>query len=223
MLVIDAPAGYTAGYHGFGSVGIGIANQFAGRFSTSVVTGSHTFKVGMNILKGYIKGNTYRNPQDVRGLPLQFAFTNGVPSAVTEFTSQYTEVDLDHDLGLFAQDQWSLGRLTVNAGLRFDWITAHDPTIVEPANALFPSFTAPGVEQRARLEGSEPAGRRRLGRHGRRQDRRQGRRQPVRHDADDIGRVAVRPHGELLDGPKLDRHEREFLSRLQPAERGSQR
>ncbi len=146
VLVIDAPAGYTAGYHGFGSVGIGIANQFAGRASASVVTGSHTFKVGMNILKGYIKGNTYRSPQDVRGLPLQYAFTNGVPSAFTEFTSQYTEVDLDHDLGLFAQDQWSLGRLTVNAGLRFDWITAHDPTIVEPANALFPSFTAPGVD-----------------------------------------------------------------------------
>ena len=146
VLVIDAPAGYTAGYHGFGSVGIGIANQFAGRASASVVTGSHTFKVGMNILKGYIKGNTYRNPLDVQGLPLQYAFTNGVPSAFTEFTSQYTEVDLDHDLGLFAQDQWSLGRLTVNAGLRFDWITAHDPTIVEPANALFPSFTAPGVD-----------------------------------------------------------------------------
>jgi hypothetical protein len=146
VLVIDAPAGYTAGYHGFGSVGIGIANQFAGRFSTSVVTGSHTFKVGMNLLKGYIKGNTYRNPLDVQGLPLQYAFTSGVPSAITEFTSQYTEVDLDHDLGLFAQDQWSLGRVTVNAGLRFDWITAHDPTIVEPANALFPSFTAPGVD-----------------------------------------------------------------------------
>ena len=82
----------------------------------------------------------------MQGLPLQYAFTSGVPSAITEFTSQYTEVDLDHDLGLFAQDQWSLGRVTVNAGLRFDWITAHDPTIVEPANALFPSFTAPGVD-----------------------------------------------------------------------------
>jgi hypothetical protein len=146
VLVIDAPAGYTAGYHGFGSVGIGIANQFAGRFSTSVVTGSHTFKAGMNILKGYLKGNTYRNPLDVKGLPLQYGFTSGVPSSITEFTSQYTGTDLDHDLGLFAQDQWSLGRLTVNAGLRFDWITAHDPEIVEPANAIFGSFTAPAVD-----------------------------------------------------------------------------
>jgi hypothetical protein len=145
VLVIDTPAGYTAGYHGFGSVGIGIANQFAGRFSTSIVTGSHTFKAGMNILAGVLQSNTYRNPQDVKGLPLQYAFTNGVPSAFTEFTSQYAEVDLDHDLGLFAQDQWSLGRVTVNAGLRFDWITAHDPTVVEPANALFASFTAPAV------------------------------------------------------------------------------
>ena len=145
VLVIDTPAGYTAGYHGFGSVGIGIANQFAGRFSTSVVTSSHTVKVGMNILKGVLQNNTYRNPQDVKGLPLQYAFTNGVPSAFTQFTSQYSEVDLDHDLGLFAQDQWSLGRVTVNAGLRFDWITAHDPTVVEPANALFASFTAPAV------------------------------------------------------------------------------
>jgi len=145
VLVIDAPAGYTAGYHGFGSVGIGIANQFAGRLSTSVITGTHTLKVGMNLLTGVVQGNTYRNPQDVRGLPLQYAFTSGVPSAFTEFTSQYTEVDLDKDLGLYVQDQWSLGRVTVNAGLRFDWITAHDPTVVEPANALFASFTAPAV------------------------------------------------------------------------------
>jgi outer membrane receptor protein involved in Fe transport len=147
----------------------------------------------MNLLKGYIKGNTYRNPLDVQGLPLQYAFTSGTPSAFTEFTSQYTETDLDHDFGLFAQDQWSLGRLTVNAGLRFDWITAHDPTIVEPANALFPSFTAPGVDN------------------GQRQDGHQGRHQPLRHDADDIGRVAVRARGELLDGPELDRQEWEFL------------
>jgi len=146
VLVIDAPAGYTAGYHGFGSVGIGIANQFAGRFSTSVVSGSHHFKAGMNLLTGVQQGNTYRNPQDVQGLPLQYAFTSGVPSAITEFTSQYTEQDLNYDLGFFAQDQWSLGRMTVNAGLRLDWIKAHVPQVVEPANALFGSFTAPAVD-----------------------------------------------------------------------------
>ena len=146
VLVVDTPAGYTAGYHGFGSVGIGIANQFAGRFSTSVITGAHTFKVGMNLLKGVLQANTYRNPLDVKGLPLQYAFTNGVPSALTEFSSQYSEVDLDHDLGLFVQDRWSLGRVTINAGLRFDWIRAHDPQVVEPANALFGSFTAPAVD-----------------------------------------------------------------------------
>jgi hypothetical protein len=145
VLVIDAPAGYTAGYHGFGSVGIGIANQFAGRFSTSIVTGSHHFKAGMNLLVGVQKGNTYRNPLDVGGLPLQYAFISGVPSAITEFTSQYTEQDLDHDLGLFAQDQWSLGRLTLNVGLRFDWIRASVPSVVEPANAIFGSFTAPAI------------------------------------------------------------------------------
>jgi hypothetical protein len=146
VLVTDVPAGYTAGYHGFGSVGIGIANQFAGRFSTSIVTGTHHFKAGTNILAGVQKGNTYRNPLDIGGLPLQFAFTNGTPSSITEFTSQYTEQDLDHDLGLFAQDQWSLRRLTLNVGLRFDWITAHVPVIIEPANAIFGSFTAPAVD-----------------------------------------------------------------------------
>jgi hypothetical protein len=145
VLITDVAAGYSAGYHGNGSVGIGIANQFAGRFSTSIVEGSHSLKAGMNLLTGHLQANTARDPLDVKGLPLQYAFTNGVPTSITEFTSQYTATDLKYDLGLFVQDQWTQGRMTLNLGLRFDWINASDPTVNEPANAIFPAFTAPAV------------------------------------------------------------------------------
>ena len=92
----------------------------------------------------------------------------------------------------------------MNAGLRFDWITAHDPTVVEPANALFPSFTAPAVDNVPNWKDLNP----RFG---------------VAWDVIGDGKTVVKggvnryvttlttsvaslfgPHGELLDGPKLD-------------------
>ena len=123
-----------------------MSNQFNGRFATSYVTGSHNVKAGFTILRGDVSGNTIHRANDVGGLPISYTFTNGVPTSMTLFARRYTEAHLKHDLSLFAQDQWTLRRLTLNGGLRFDWLRRASAAVNEPANAIFPAFSAPGVD-----------------------------------------------------------------------------
>jgi hypothetical protein len=85
------------------------------RAAISYVTGSNTFKTGFTLQRGdrqYI-GNVYGN--------LNFQVLNGAPRSVTVNATPYIYLmHLNQALGLFVQDQWTLGRLTLNGGLRFD-------------------------------------------------------------------------------------------------------
>jgi hypothetical protein len=87
--------------------------------AASYVTGSHTFKVGFQWKSGYI---------DQYGLPpnggLIERFSNGVPDAVdVSAAPSDTKSELHADLGVFAQDSWTLKRLTVNPGVRFEYFS----------------------------------------------------------------------------------------------------
>jgi len=41
--------------------------------------------------------------------------------------------ELLYDQGIYAQDQWTIKRLTVNAGLRYEWVNAQVPVQDSPA------------------------------------------------------------------------------------------
>ena len=87
------------------------------RSSLSYVTGSHALKVGMNLQQGPADTDIYTNNDT--GLIVR----NGQPFQVTVRTTPYTTHEkLVADLGLFVQDTWTVKRLTVNAGLRFDYL-----------------------------------------------------------------------------------------------------
>jgi len=142
--IADAARG--ANYHGVGAIGIGISNLFVGRFATSYVTGAHNFKTGLYLVRGNVTGNTINRADDVGGLPISYTFTNGVPTGLTEFADRGTDAHMNHDLALYAQDSWNVKRLTLNLGLRFDWITQRVGEVVHPANALFGGYTTPAVD-----------------------------------------------------------------------------
>jgi hypothetical protein len=57
---------------------------------------------------------------------------------VTYFATPYTSKnDQGHDFGLFAQDKWTMKRMTVNYGLRFDYFQSEFPDqTLAPATAL---------------------------------------------------------------------------------------
>jgi hypothetical protein len=87
------------------------------RASISYVTGSHTAKVGML--------RTWYTTDD-RGFSAQgisYRFNNGVPNQLTLSNLPRRLLEEHTTLGVYAQDSWVLGRLTLQGGVRWDKMT----------------------------------------------------------------------------------------------------
>jgi hypothetical protein len=141
----DAGLGFT--YNGVGSRSLSLSHQSNGRFNVTLLRGRHSLKTGVFWMYGLGGGHrtvTVRNPTQVDGLPVSYSFVNGVPRSLTQFASpQFTVDQLNPDLGLFVQDQWQINRVTVTAGLRFDWLRESVKETSVPAGLLVPARTFP--------------------------------------------------------------------------------
>lgn len=85
------------------------------RGAVAYITGAHAFKVGLSHRSGYSQ------IRDFDDQPLSYRFNNGVPNEITQRAYPYVlRTNVDHDIGLFAQDRWTLGGLTLTYGLRYD-------------------------------------------------------------------------------------------------------
>jgi hypothetical protein len=102
--------------------------------SMSYVTGAHNFKTGIQYQRG-----TFYHTVDANGDLYQVyrSNTTGVPftrpdTVVVRNTplAKYGE-RLNYDAGIYAQDTWTLKRLTMTAGIRYEWLNAQ----VEPASS----------------------------------------------------------------------------------------
>ena len=107
--------------------------------SLSYVTGTHAFKIG--VVDAWGSRYTSYNQNDAG---LSYRFNNGIPNQITEYATPYSTVDtLKAELGIYAQDKWTLKKFTVNTGLRFDYYDTAFPaqylgsgTIVPTRNLL---------------------------------------------------------------------------------------
>ena len=87
------------------------------RFAASYITGSHAFKVGFNNAYGHHENTTYSSP----AAPIVYNFTAMSPTGITyRLTPRTVKVNVDHDLGLFAQDKWTIARWTLAGAIRWD-------------------------------------------------------------------------------------------------------
>jgi hypothetical protein len=91
------------------------------RVAASYVTGTHAFKVGFNNTNGYLLENNYVLN------PLSYRFNNGIPNQITERTNLIAKTNLDADAGIYAQDRWTMNRLTLAGALRFDFFRTSFP------------------------------------------------------------------------------------------------
>ena len=90
-------------------------DRFNAQASVSYVTGSHNAKFGFQYNWG-----TYINTRETNA-DLQQVYTNGAPSSVTVYNTPLRYKDaLLGDLGIYVQDTWTLNRLTLNGGLRYE-------------------------------------------------------------------------------------------------------
>jgi hypothetical protein len=108
----------TTGSGGYGNKDNFIENS---RFSVAYVTGSHNFQAGMQMRNGVKKFGE-------EGAAIDYTFRSGSPTSLT----LYAYPLLFHEtmkalLGVYVQDQWTINRLTLNGGLRFDYENAYNP------------------------------------------------------------------------------------------------
>jgi len=97
-------------------------HQYNMRFAANYVTGSHAFKVGMQDMWGT------RNYRYDTNQSQAWSFLRGIPTSITQYARPLIDAErLKAALGLYAQDRWSINRLTLNLGLRFDYHNAEVP------------------------------------------------------------------------------------------------
>ena len=119
--------------------GAGATNQgmypdrFAAMFSASYVTGSHNVKVGLQDTWG-----VYKQYRSANG-DLRANFVNGVASTVTILNTPLNfEDDLKADFGIFGQDSWTMNRLTLNYGARWEYFASGIPEETSGAGRFVP-------------------------------------------------------------------------------------
>ena len=106
------------------------------RGSASYVTGTHNFKFGMSALRQW----TYVT-QESNSTPPWTTTTylgTGFP-ILAGFSGAFEQAQEAWTWGLYAQDQWTIDRLTMNLGLRWDYNTQGYPDQTRPANIYFAS------------------------------------------------------------------------------------
>ena len=102
------------------------------RFSMSYITGNHNFKVGTRNLLGFLRNHTDRTAP----LPLAYRFANGIPNQITEFGPIVSNEVALPNLGLFAQDSWRVKRLTINGGVRYQYLHAKSKADSFPTTSI---------------------------------------------------------------------------------------
>ena len=100
-----------------------VQDRYGERFSVSYVTGSHAMKFGFQDEQGTLKAYRVASSSSV-----SYTFSNGAPVSLTQYATPYElQNRFRHDMGIYAQDQWAIRRLTLNLGLRFDYFNGYVP------------------------------------------------------------------------------------------------
>lgn len=112
------------------------------RSSVSYVTGSHKLKTGVQYKWGRSPINQ-EPPGDIN----QIQYRSGVPNSVLVGNYPVKQVPvLNYDIGLFVQDSWTLNRVTLNGGVRVEWVKAGTDEQIAPAGRFVPERRFPAAE-----------------------------------------------------------------------------
>jgi hypothetical protein len=103
--------------------------------TVNYVTGTHAVKAGASLEHGWQKQDYYNNG-DIQLL----TFLNGNPSSISVRNTPIIKYeDVNAILGVFVQDRWTMNRLTLTGGLRFDYLNASVPAQTNGAGNFVPA------------------------------------------------------------------------------------
>jgi len=114
--------------------------------AASYITGSHSSKFGFRYhhnMSTFPK-NYYNDSQ------LKYIFQDGIPNQVTFYADQASEQEQQQTMfAFYAQDRWTMGRLSLQGGLRFEHLSDYfpeqrmGPNVFLPTAVVFPAEDGP--------------------------------------------------------------------------------
>jgi hypothetical protein len=119
-------------------------SQYTWRASMSYVTGAHNIKIGYGgvFLRSDLENHT-------NNLNLAYTTNNGVPISLTQSLLPFTTSYRTENASFYVQDQWRVGRMTLQGALRFDRNWSYSPEQQIPASSFLSSAinfpNTPGV------------------------------------------------------------------------------
>ncbi len=125
-----APGSGLTSQQAWGSYLFGQRNE---HFNATYVTGSHAFKVGGQFRYGPRDLNYYVNHN------ISYTFRGTVPQSVTYYAGPLLQSLRQRTWAAFAQDQWTIRRLTLNYGVRYDYLNGWSPAQHLPAGRFVPA------------------------------------------------------------------------------------
>ena len=116
--------------------------SYSSMAAASYVTGSHAIKTGVTMGWGS-NSRTFTSNAEIN----QLIFNSGNPAAVVVTNGPATaEQRVNSDIGVFVQDAWTMRRLTLNVGARFDHFNAEVPAQSAPAGTWIIARDFPAIK-----------------------------------------------------------------------------
>jgi hypothetical protein len=108
--------------------------QYHQQFAVTYVTGSHNFKSGLNVREVRTGDNDkFGSDLFMANRAISYTFNNQRPVSLQLMASPSHFEESANDIALYAQDQWTIRRMTVNLGLRYNDVDMSSPELVSPA------------------------------------------------------------------------------------------
>ena len=208
-------------YRGWASAATNDQQHNVWRASGTYVTGAHSLKVG------YQAAFQVQSQTQIMDNALQYTFLGGVPISFTMRVAPWKQANRTRFDAIYAQDQWTHGKLTLQGALRYEhawsWYPEGENGVIAPSQFLATPFTFPRSDGVTGLPRHHAAHGRRVRPVRQRQDVAARERQQVSRAGEQRQRVHDQEPGRDLpvhDRSQLDRREQQQGAGLRPDEPG---
>jgi len=125
------------------------------RFALSYITGTHNLKLGLD-LNQFTQGRKQYSNADLVNQAISYVFRDRVPNSVRIHTGPWGPYQEAYENAVYANEQWTIRRLTLNLGVRYAVYDATVPAITLPAGPYVPERVLPEVKHSPRWENLSP-------------------------------------------------------------------
>jgi hypothetical protein len=157
FVITDLDRNFTYGHHARdyanppstgGNLPYGVVTETA---NMAYVTGSRTTNAGISFRQAYQQRNHFINHS------LEYTFRGTTPVQLSEWISPFHSETRQHAAGLYVQQQWTTGRLTVDGGLRYDYFRGYIPAMTLEGGRFLPQGASfPAVDNALNFKDLSP-------------------------------------------------------------------